>query len=112
MLFKGQHFEPAWLFEWSLEDIPEGFDGNHFFCFYCIEARFSSCGLDNFRRIVICDTSHSYELPSLKPGLVQVNHEFSRVQVARKDLVFPLLHSNSMTDVPRLRSESPEIRAF
>jgi hypothetical protein len=90
----------AGLFEWSLEDIPEGFDGNHFFCFNCIETRFSSCGLDKLRRIVICDTSHSYELPSFTPGLVQVNDEFSGVQVACKDLVFPLSHSNSMTDVP------------
>ena len=27
----------SWLFEWSLEDIPEGSDGNHFFYFICVE---------------------------------------------------------------------------
>ena len=51
------------------------------------------------RRIVVGNRSKSDKLPPFKPRLVQNNDEFSRVQVTGEDLVFPLLHNYSMTDV-------------
>ena len=87
------------LFQGSLEDIPKGFHGNHFFCLRCIDTRYSGRGLDKLPRMVIRDRSYCHKLPSFTPGLVQDNDEFSGVQVARKDFVFPLLHNNSMIDL-------------
>lgn len=81
------------LFEWSLENIPEGFHGDHLFCFICIETRYSRGGIDKRRRKMIYDRSYSHKLPSFTPGLVQHNDEFSGVQVAGKDSVFPLFHN-------------------
>lgn len=82
------------LFEWSLEDIPKSFHGNHFFCFLRINPRKSSCRIDKLSRMVIRDRSYSHKLPSFKPRLVQNDDEFRRIQVARKYFVFPLLHHN------------------
>jgi hypothetical protein len=96
------------LCEWSLEDITEGFQGNHFSSVLCLEARensgrlLSNSGrLDQLPRMVIRDGGYRDQLPSFPPGLVQDNDEFSRVQVAGKDSVFPLLHHPSMTDLLR-----------
>ena len=66
----------------------------------------NSCVLEKLRRMIVRHRSYSHKLPSFKPGLVQNNDEFSGVKVACKDLVFPLLHNNSMTDVQSLRSDN------
>jgi hypothetical protein len=84
----------ALLSERPLEDIPEGFQSYDFSFFICGTLLHCSCGLNKLKRLVIGDRSYSHKLPSFKPGVVQKNNEFSRVEVACKDFVFPLLHDN------------------
>src|SRR4051812_24900213 len=92
-------------FEWSLEDISEGFYREHvFFYFICFGTGQGSCRIDKLSWMVVHHRNYTHKLPPFNPGFVQDNDKFSRVQVACKDSVLPFFHTNSMPGLQRVRS--------
>src|SRR4051812_20071453 len=92
-------------FEWSLEDISEGFYREHvFFYFICFGTGQGSCRIDKLSWMVVHHRNYTHKLPPFNPGFVQDNDKFSRVQVACENFVLPFLHTHSMPGLQRVRS--------
>src|SRR4051812_21365873 len=90
-------------FEWSLEDISEGFYREHvFFYFICFRTGQGSCRIDKLSWMVVHHRDYTHKLPPFNPGFVKDNDKFSRVQVTCENFVLPFLHTTSMPGLQRL----------